>query len=156
MAMRWIPASLDDPASSMPAFTPNCEGSYLVRLVVNDGFADSAPSDVTVSAIPPGEFAQEKLVDDLNLITDLLPEEVTTGGNQGALGNFVEQAIAAIQDGNDDHAIFKIDEALERTDGCVLRGEPDGNGEGRDWITDCNAQQDAYDLLTLARDALTS
>ena len=42
-----------------------------------------------------------------------------------------------------------------RTDGCVLRGDPDGNGPGRDWITDCTAQTEAYNLLTDALDALT-
>ena len=41
-----------------------------------------------------------------------------------------------------------------RTDGCALRGIPDGNGQGRDWITDCVAQMEIYDCLTAAAEAL--
>ena len=48
----------------------------------------------------------------------------------------------------------KIDKSIERADGCVLRGGPDGNGPGRDWITDCDEQALLFTCLTLARGAL--
>jgi len=53
-------------------------------------------------------------------------------------------------------AIDKIEKAIERTDGCVLRGSPDGNGSGMDWITDCSAQAEVYRLLNEALGALTA
>jgi hypothetical protein len=45
-------------------------------------------------------------------------------------------------------------QAIERTDGCVLRASPDGNGSGRDWVIDCAAQAALYEKLTAALDAL--
>jgi hypothetical protein len=45
---------------------------------------------------------------------------------------------------------------MERTDGCVLRGEPDGNGPGRDWITNCGDQIVVYLLLMQAEECLLS
>jgi hypothetical protein len=83
--------------------------------------------------------------------------EVTTKGNQTALGNFLTQAIAALQEEppDIDQAISKLDQAIARTDGCVLRGEPDGAGPGRDWITDCVDQESVYWLLKNALDAIS-
>jgi hypothetical protein len=83
--------------------------------------------------------------------------QVTTGGNQTAFGNFLTHAIAALQEEPPDtvQAIFKLNQAIERTDGCVLRGEPDGAGQGRDWITDCTAQIAVYEQLTNALNAIS-
>ncbi|WP_374692545.1 PKD domain-containing protein [Accumulibacter sp.] len=43
-------AALDDPASATPAFVADVAGRYVMRLVVSDGAANSAPDDVIVSA----------------------------------------------------------------------------------------------------------
>jgi hypothetical protein len=91
----------------------------------------------------------------LNDVSALPVSDVTTPGNQNALGNFMTQAIEALQAGDNAEAISKLNKALMRTDGCVLRGEPDGNGPGRDWITDCAEQAVVYQLLQDALDAIT-
>jgi len=36
-----------------------------------------------------------------------------------------------------------------------VRGGPDGNGPGRDWVTDCAAQATPHEQLTAAQAALT-
>jgi len=46
-------------------------------------------------------------------------------------------------------------QVIERTDGCILRGSPDGNGGGRDWITDCAVHATLHEQLTAALYALT-
>jgi len=61
----------------------------------------------------------------------------------------------ALQKGMVSTAIDKLQKSIERTDGCILRGAPDGNGAGMDWITDCSAQNQVYSLLNAAQDALT-
>ena len=73
---------------------------------------------------------------------------------QIALLNVLIQAVVAIQEGDLAEAIDKLRKAIVRTDGCALRDAPDGNGPGRDWITDCDAQAAAYTLLTDALNAL--
>ena len=42
-------AALDDPASATPAFVADVAGRYVVRLVVSDGAANSAPDEVIVN-----------------------------------------------------------------------------------------------------------
>ena len=69
--------------------------------------------------------------------------------------NFLSQATIAIQDGDLAEAVNKLQKAILRTDGCVLRGAPDGGGSSRDWITDCEEQAVVYASLNSALDALS-
>ena len=91
-----------------------------------------------------------------NLIAGLRPDQVTTKGNQTAIGNFLSQALKDVQKGQKASAIFKINEAIERTNGCQANPgpTPDGNGPGRDWITDCGVQPPILACLRQASDAL--
>jgi len=95
-----------------------------------------------------------QIISTSDAVEALLPGQVTTQGNQTALGNFLKQGTKNIQKGNIDKAISDLNNALERTDGCALRGRPDGNGQDMDWITDCDAQAEAYALLAAAIAAL--
>ncbi len=148
-------AALDDPTIDMPSFTPDLPGAYHVQLVVNDGFEDSAPDEVVISVISAEDFAEIQTMDALNIVGELPKSSVTTKGNQKALGNFLTQVIGALQIGDTEEAINKLNKTLSRTDGCALRGAPDGNGPGRDWITNCGDQAFVYDLLSEALNALT-
>jgi hypothetical protein len=149
-------ALLISETTDTPTFVPDLVGQYTVQLIVNDGFEDSEPDEVVVSAITAEDFAQNNTMEALNTVMELPPASVMTQGNQTALGNFQTQAIAALQAGDIEEAINKLTKALERTDGCVLRGEPDGPGPGMDWITDCAEQQIVYWLLKDALDAIAS
>ncbi len=148
-------AALVDAASVTPAFTPDLVGAYHVQLIASDGFDDSAPDEVVVYVISVDDFAGNNTMQALNSVGDLPEPSVTTKGNQIALGNFLTQAIKALQRDDTAAAINKLSQALMRTDGCALRGEPDGNGPGRDWITGCAEQAMVYQLLSDALDALT-
>lgn len=46
-------ATLTNPTAVAPSFTPTVTGDYLVRLVVNDGVVDSAPSVVLIKVATP-------------------------------------------------------------------------------------------------------
>ncbi len=148
-------ATLTGEGTDMPSLVPDLPGIYVVQLVVSDSFDDSTPDTVTITVVTGEDFAQNTLLDCLDLVANLPPDHVTTKGNQQGLTNFISQAITAIQVGDIDEALRKIDFALERTDGCVLRAGPDGNGPGRDWITDCVDQVLVYALLILAKESLS-
>jgi PKD repeat protein len=148
-------ATLIGASTATPTLVPDLAGQYSVQLVVNDCFQDSDPDYVTISVITAEEFAEYSTAEALNIVTGLPSASVTTQGNQTALGNFLTQAIAALQASDTEEAMNKLGKALDRTDGCVLRGEPDGAGPGRDWITDCAAQEAVYWLLRDALDAIS-
>ncbi len=76
-------------------------------------------------------------------------------GHQNALSNILRDVIDAIAIGDIANAINLIENAISRTDGCALRGSPDGNGPGRDFIIDCASQDLVYPPLVDALAFLT-
>jgi hypothetical protein len=148
-------AALSGELTAYPTFTPDVAGTYTATLTVSDPFGGMSADSVVVSAITAEEFVARQIADALNLLGALTLEQVTTRGNRQALQNYLAQALAALRAGDTDEARSKLMQAAERTDGCVLRGGPDGNGSGRDWVTDCAAQAALYEKLNAALSALT-
>ena len=146
--------ALDDPASELPRFIADLAGTYTVSLAVSDFIGSSLPDTVQITSVSPANYAIVLIVDTHDEIELLGDGEVTNKGNQNALGNFLEQAVIALQAGDIAEAINKLNKAIIRTDGCALRGSVDGNGSERDWITTCAAQQAIYTLLIEALDAI--
>ena len=148
--------TLDDANTTIPSFTPVDEGVYILSLDVSDFIGPGLPDTVEITVTSASGFAENRIVNVNGTVDALIVGQVTTGGNQEAFGNFLSQAIAALQDDDVAKAIDKLEKAIERTDGCALRMSPDGNGNGRDWITDCTAQAEVYQMLNDALGALTA
>ena len=148
-------AALTDATTAFPTFIPNVPGAYTVTLMVSDLFGGVSADSVVVSVIAASEFAEAQTVSALNLVGSLTLAQVTTRGNRQALQNFLTQVIAALQGGDIDEARTKLTQAIERTDGCIVRGSIDQNGSGRDWVIDCAAQTQLHQLLAAALEALT-
>jgi hypothetical protein len=149
-------AVLAGATTDVPTFTPDVRGRYTAVLTVSDPFGGVATDSLVVTVITGEQFAENQAVMALNLIAALTPDQVTTRGNQNALQRFLTQVVAALQAGNLDEARDKLTKTIARTDGCALRGgNPDGNGQRRDWVIDCAAQTTLYAILTAALGALT-
>lgn len=155
-------AMLTDDAIPTPTFVPDLEGTYEISLTVSDLIGPAQPDTVAVTATTAAGFAETKIVQASTATDALSSEQVTTKGNKNALLNFLQQAVVALQGGDIDEATSKLEKAMSRTDGCCdstngcsLDGSPDGNGPGRDWITDCEAQGEIYNLLKDALDSIT-
>jgi len=146
--------------TATPSLTPDLEGIYTVDLVVNDGFAGSVPDSVLVTAVTGEEFAETELMDANDVITEIPVEGLDAPEHSNSLTNMVAQIIDSIQKRQYPPATHhKLDNAIERTDGCALRGavDPMGGGTSRiagDWVTDCTEQADLYALLISAKAAL--
>lgn len=147
-------ATLADADTVLPSFVPDVAGSYTLELVVSDGLESSDPDSLVVAVITAEDFAQNAAAQALNLLAHLPRSSVTNRGNQLALGRHLAIAILALHCDHVGLARYMLEAVLERTDGCVLRGSPDGPGRDRDWITDCEAQAELYDLVSSALDAL--
>ena len=140
-----------------PPLTVNEEGVYVARLTVSDFLGPNPVSDTAEITVTTAEsFAEASILSADDIITMLDPAEVTTSGNQNALTNFFSQAARSIRKGNIADAISKLQNARNRTDGCVERGVPDdGSGDNeRDWILSCADQALAYTEINNALDAL--
>jgi hypothetical protein len=147
-------AVLNNANTPSPSFVVDTEGVYDITLLVSDFVGPGTPDTIVVTAVSAEGFAELQIITANEQVAALTPEDVTSVGNQTALTNFLRQAVVAIQTGDFSEAIKKLEDALARTDGCVLRGAPDGNGPGRDWITSCVDQAVIYDSLSSALSAL--
>lgn len=147
-------AALTNANAPMASLTPDVDGIYELALDVSDAIGLGTPDTAQITATTAETFSEVQIVTADVVVVGLSAGQVTTSGNQNALSNFLDQAVAAIQEGDIPEAIDKLEKALTRTDGCILRGSPDGNGKGRDWIIDCSVQLELYDLLNAARSAL--
>jgi hypothetical protein len=148
-------AVLDDPTSQAPSFVADVAGPdpYVVSLVVNDGFVSSDPDNVTVMATS----RQDELIDLLGrLIYEINGLDIGVFKNRNmpkTLTNKINATIAMIDSGDYAEALDKLEnDILGKTDGCAAGGEPDRN----DWIRDCNAQAQVYNLITEAIGLLQS
>lgn len=147
-------ATLGAATTPSASFAPDVAGTYQVTLTVSDFLGAGTPALVPIVVTTAAAFANIQISAASAGVASLPLAAATTAGNKNALGNFLTQAIQQIQKGNIAQALMKLNEAIERTDGCVLRGSPDGNGSGRDWITTCPEQIPVYHLLNDALDAL--
>jgi len=137
-------AEIVDPSAEQTSFVADVAGTYIVRLVVNDGTIDSEPATVTITAIPPEEAAIETLIL-LQEVIDALPTGSLKNKNSGnALINKIEAALAMIAEGRYEEALDKLEnDILKKTDGCAETGTPDNN----DWIVTCDEQEEVYPLV---------
>jgi Legume lectin domain/Bacterial lectin/PKD domain len=148
-------AVLTGEATAFPTFTPDVAGSYTATLRVSDPFGALSTDSMVVAVIATDQFAQERVLIALNLVGKLSPTEVTSQGNQKGLQNLLGQVLTALQADDVFEARSKLAQAIERTDGCVVHGSPDGQGPERDWVTSCAIQATLFQLLIEALDALT-
>lgn len=147
-------ATLANTNSTGPNLIPDKPGLYEATLVVSDNLGPSAPDSAEITAVARGDFASMKIACAADLIAELPEDAVKTKGNQKALLNYLAAAAKAVQRPDYEKAIERIEFALQRTDGCVMNGIPDGNGVGRDWVETCAAQLEIDRCLGEALGAL--
>jgi hypothetical protein len=140
-------AQLFNPNSPNATFIPDRPGVYAAQLTVSDPFGPGVPDSVRITAITAAGYAEMVIQDASTQILGLPAGAVTNRGNQNAITQFLSNAIVALRDGSVAVARQQLGQAISRTDGCALRGTPDGNGPGRDWITTCGAQSAIYQSL---------
>jgi len=143
-------AALSDPTIVNPQFVADLPGTYRIYNLIADflGFGD--PDAVEVTALSPEDFAQVEILEASETIAQLDATQVTNSGNQRAMGELFKQAVRMIQNEQPEQAVKKLNDARNRTDGCLDGGgQPDERGPGRDWVTDCDAQ--AATVLSIDR-----
>lgn len=135
-----------------PNFEPNIQGIYTLNLVVNDGFLDSDPSNVTIFAVDAVNLDDfiRALMDAVLAINGLDASDFNNENNRNALTIKIIVVLKNyLQDGYDESMLDKLrDDIAGKMDGCVLDDPsvPDQN----DWIMNCPAQAEVYPHIELA------
>lgn len=143
------------PNAADTVFTPDQPGLYVVTLTPRDFLGPGTSANTTITVITADGYAELQLHAAAAHLQSLPASAVTTRGNQNALMQSLSHAVVALQNGKRAEARDEMEQAITRIDGCALRGTPDGNGPGRDWITTCSAQEQVYTPLIAALAAIT-
>lgn len=143
-------AEVSDTIAAQTSFIPDLPGEYLVSLVVNDGFEDSEPDNVTIVAITSQEAATIELFDAIAKINDdptLGREHWRNKNLRKAMTNKINAVLKMIDDELYEDAWDKLsNDILHKMDGCYYEGEPDKN----DWLVTCTGQETLFPLITNA------
>ncbi len=134
----------DDPTPAQTSFTADKAGDYIISLVVNDGFVNSDPNNVTVTATSSSNQVNDILKQTITTINGLSPEVLKNPNMRNALTNKINAVLKLIDQGLYMDAIDKLgNDILQKTGGCANTGAPDKN----DWIKDCATQGQVYPLI---------
>ena len=152
LSFRWSMSSKPPDSQALlqeadplhPMFVADLAGSYVVSLVVNDGFVDSAPAAMTVTATASTTAVIEEARQAISGIGALPPGVFRNPNLQNTLTNKLAAVIQIVERGEYAEALNKLEnDLLPKSDGCAAKGVSDKN----DWITDCAAQEDVYAWL---------
>jgi len=142
-------AALSDSNAVDPSFIADVNGSYVISLIVNDGFEDSNSANVTVMAISNEDAATGELMDAVNTINSFDPAVFKNKNLGGALTNKINAALELIDQGYYIDALDKLqNDILNKTNGCAESEAraPDKN----DWIKTCEEQEELYPFIVQA------
>lgn len=121
---------------------------------ISCGTLIAGPLAIAGAVLSPTEYAAESAGNALTAVAALPASAFTSPNRRNVLTNLIGDAVALIGRGNLVAARDKLVNAIVRTDGCALRGAPDAQGQGQDYIGDCGAQALVYPGLRAALDAL--
>lgn len=147
-------ASLTNDTTATASIMPDVVGVYVLALVASDPYASSLADTMSLTAISGEDFAEAQIQAASETIAGLPTCAFDSPGHRNALSNLLASAVNSLRKGKIDAAIGKLESAIARLDGCPLRGDVDGPGPGKDWIVDCDVQEELYPLLADALDAL--
>jgi hypothetical protein len=146
-------AVISHSTSEISSFVPELPGTYVAQLIVNDGFADSAPATVEIEAVRPGIELTREIRSLQKAIADLPPDAFKHGKLQNALLSKLNAVLHSIREHRYSHALQQLEnDILVKTNGCATAGAPDKN----DWIVSCPDQSKVYtpllNIITEIRD----
>lgn len=130
-------ASLGGASSPFATFIAAVPGEHQIKLVVNDGQADSTPAYTTILVVAYQDATLAALQATSEQIGQLAPLAFSSANAQKAYGNKLNATIKQVAKGNYDEAWRKLEtDLLQKADGCLADGTPDKN----DWLDYCADQ----------------
>jgi len=136
---------LADPTAVTQSFVPDLPGTYVIQLIVNDGFVDSDPGTIQIEVVTLATRTIRDIQNFLQVPIIAMDAKVFQNANlQNTLLNKLNKVIANINSGNYQDALEQLqNDILGKADGCAKSGAPDKN----DWILDPTAQNTIYPYL---------
>lgn len=142
-------ASIADLYAIETSFVVDVPGSYVVSLVVNDGIVNSDSSNINIQVISQQTALTDTILEGVDIINSIPLTHFKNTNMANTLTNKLNAVLQMIDQGMYAEALEQLqNDILKKTDGCVLNGSP----EKKDWIKDCNYQEETHQIIM---DAIT-
>ena len=133
--------------TTTPSFIADAVGTFVISLIVNDGFLNSDPHTVTVEVTTRQSQAITEVRGAITAINGLSDGSFKNPNLRNALTNKLNAVLCDIDQGLYQDALNKLQhDLLAKTGGCSSIGSPDKN----DWITNCASQNQVVPALQRA------
>ena len=137
-------AAIANPAAVTTSFIPDLPGTYVIQLVVNDGYVSSAPGTIQIEVVDKQISATSATATVQTEVSLILPAAFQNPNMQNTLNNKLNAVIANITVGNYALALNQLqNDILKKVDGCATAPRPDKN----DWILSCSEQNKVYPVV---------
>jgi hypothetical protein len=136
-------AELDDPTAEAPCLIADLPGTYRVSLVINDGTLDSE-ADTAEAVVLSFHDAVVQLIEEAEAVIDGLdPDVFKRRWHKRLLLSYLFRTNHFMTRKRYRASLWRLRMIVRTFNGCVGSGKPDR----RDWIQDCDAQEQVYPLI---------
>lgn len=139
-APRYSDAVIINPGEMTAQFIPDRIGTFVLQLIVNDGFVDSASDTKEVEVIASNDSATGACQELQTLVEKVPNSAFSNPQHKKNITKKLNDIIRAIGDCNYPSALDKTLSLVGKTDGCYESMNPDTN----DWITNCPSQTEVF------------
>lgn len=130
-------AEIASPNSVQSSLTTDLAGEYIISLIVNDGYVDSEPQNVTIVATSYQDALISALQALLEANNTLSKDAFKNKNMRGVLANKITSIINKVNRGYFEEAYGQLDNDIKgKANGCAEEGSVDKN----DWVQDCGSQ----------------
>jgi hypothetical protein len=123
---------------------PDLPGTFVVQLIVNDGFLNSLPATAEIEVVSQQTQVTQNIQSLQSTIAGLPPSAFKHPRLQNDLIKKLNAVIRSISPHKYARALQQLqNDILTKVDGCATTGAPDK----KDWITNCPDQSVVYTPL---------
>jgi hypothetical protein len=137
------PATISNPTSQIATFVPDLPGTFVVQLIVNDGFLNSLPATAQIAVVSQQPSLVQQIQERQGVIRTLPDDGFKGAWARGLLSVELNAVLLSVDNKDYRVALLFIDIILAQTDGCATTGAP----VVTDLITNCADQSEFYPAL---------
>jgi hypothetical protein len=136
-------AAIINPTAKSASFVPDLPGTFVVQLIVNDGFLNSLPATAEIVAVSQQTSLVQQIQERQGVIATLPDDGFKFKGARALISLELNDVLLSVEKHDYRAALSFLQIILSQSNGCATTGAPDKN----DLITNCPDQSEFYPAL---------
>jgi hypothetical protein len=136
-------ATILNPTAQIASFVPDLPGTFVVQLIVNDGYLNSLPATAQIAVVSQQPSLIQQIQERQGVIRTLPNDGFKGAWARELISIELNDVLLSLEHKRYSLALLVIKIILAQTDGCATTGAPDRT----DLITNCSVQSEFYPAL---------